>query len=413
MGVAAVAGIGLYWSLRMTYAEILFRRDDLKSVERAIELAPNNARYYIRKADLLRQAGAGEPSQVRALEQALALNPRDSRGWIQLGLLAEMEGRFSRAEECLLQAAEADATHVPRSTLANYYFRRGEPEKFWRWVREALETAPGDMAPLFRLCWTLSSDAGAILERAIPRRPEALRQYLSFLLLSSHLEAAGEVAERVLGNATAEDLAVLLAYCDRLLESRETTGALRLWNSMVTKGMIPYERLVPGGGLVLTNGSFRIAPRSQGFDWRIPAVEGVAVSRDEHPPALRFSFSGRQPEQCEVLWQYLPVLADTSYRLSFEYRTGGIEPNTGMRWEIIDLTNAAMRLAESASLSAESWTRGEVDFTTPANLRAARLVLAYRRAQGTTRITGWISLRRVRLQAAPEKAPHSRSSVSP
>jgi hypothetical protein len=72
------------------------------------------------------------------------------------------------------------------------HFRREEPEKFWRWMRAALETAPAsaDMAPLFRLCWSWSEQAELILARAIPERPGALRQYLSFLLGAARLEAA-------------------------------------------------------------------------------------------------------------------------------------------------------------------------------------------------------------------------------
>lgn len=411
VGVAVVA-MALYWSLRITYAEILFTGDTLTSVERAIRLVPSNARYYVHQADLLEQTGADEKLQETALERAVALNPRDSQVWIELGLRAEMRGRFSQAEAYLLEAARVDTTYQPRSTLANYYFRRGEPEKFWRWVREALKTAPGDMAPLFRLCWSLSEDAGLILERAIPNRPEALRQYLGFLLRTSRLDAAQTVAERMLGHATADDLPLLLASCDRLLEGREAATATRVWDSMVTRGMIEYETLIPNEGNVLTNGSFRTVPRSQGFDWRIPAVDGVTASRDERPPALRFTLSGNQPEQCEVLWQYVPLLAARSYRFDFEYQTAGIGPETGMRWEVIDLTKAPARLAESVSLSAENWVHGDFMFTTPGNLTTARLVLAYRRAPGTTRIAGCISLRRLRLKATSETESLSRVPVS-
>ena len=398
----AVVGVAVYWSLRITYADMLFTRDTVNSVERAIRLVPGNARYYVRQADLLQQAGADEKLPEAALERAVALNPRDSQVWIDLGLRAEMKGRFSEAEAYLLEAARVDTTYQPRSTLANYYFRRGEPEKFWRWVREALTTAPGDMGPLFRLCWSLSEDSGLILERAIPDRPETLRQYLGFLLRASRLEAAEVVAERILPHATADDLPLLLACCDRLLEGRQAATATRVWNSLVTRGMIEYEPLLPAEGTALTNGGFRIVPRSQGFDWRIPVVDGVTASRDERPPTLRLTFSGKQPEQCEVLWQYLPLLAATSYRFGFEYQTAGIAPATGLRWEIQDLTGATVPLAASTSLAAENWAAEELTFTTPAKLAAPRLVLAYRRTPGTTRVSGWIALRRLELRRAEQ-----------
>ncbi len=402
VGGATVAGIALYWSLRITYADILFTRGTLASVEWAVRLVPNDARYHVRQADLLQETGADESLREAALKRAVTLNPRDSRVWIELGLQSEMQGRFSQAEAFLLEAARVDATHVPRSTLANYYFRRSEAEKFRHWVYEALRTAPGDTAPLFRLCWSATDDAAFILNRLIPDRRETLRSYLGFLLRASHLEAAEAVAERILGDPTGDDLPHLLAYCDRLLERHETTTATRIWNSMVTSGMIEYQTLTPGEGIVLTNGSFQTMPRSRGFDWRIPLVVGVTASREERPTALRLTFSGNQPEQCEVLWQYLPLLAAKGYRLEFEYETAGIGPETGLRWEIIDLTNAPVRLAESSSLSAETWTHGEFKFQTPSRLTAARLVLAYRRALGTTRVIGRIYLRRIALKAVSE-----------
>jgi tetratricopeptide (TPR) repeat protein len=394
----AVAGVALYWSLRIAYAGVLFGRNTLSSVERAIRLTPGDASYYVRQAELLQQAGADDQQIEAALARAVDLNPRNSDAWIELGLRAEAQGRFPEAEAHLLKAAHADATHVPRSTLANYYFRRGESGHFWRWVREAIGTAPGDMAPLFRLCWSMSGDAALILERAIPNRPEALWPYVFFLLRTPNPEAAEAAAEPMLRNPAHKDRLLYLAYCDRLLEIRETARAARVWRLMVAQGMIEHRAPAPDGG-GLTNGDFQIEPRGRGFDWRIPVVEGVAASRDPRPPTLRLSFSGSQPGQCEVLWQYLPPLAAGRYRLDFEYRTADVAPDTGLRWEIIGLADAPpARLAESASLSAEDWTRGGLEFTAPGRLPGARLVLAYRRAPGTTRITGWIALRGLRLQ---------------
>jgi tetratricopeptide (TPR) repeat protein len=391
--------------MRLAYADYLYSREELESVVRAVRLAPGNAEYYVRQADLLDQARASNTQQEAALERAVALNPRDSSVWIELGLRAEITGEPARAERCLLEAARVDRTQQPRTTLANYYFRRGEAEKFWRWMREALQTAParGDMALLFRLCWSLSEDPELIRERAIPERPEALRQYLSFLLGTARLEAAQAVAERILRRATVDDVPLLVAYCDRLLEARQPTTAAHLWNAIVGGGLLSYQALRPANGLALTNGDFRLTPRSQGFDWRIPPVEGVTASRDEKTPALRLAFSGKQPEQCELLWQYLPLVASASYRFRFEYQSEGIGPSTGLRWELQGLTAAhpPAPLAESASLAAETWVQQQLRFTTPAKLEAARLVLTYRRELGTTRISGWIALRNLSLGEIP------------
>jgi len=124
------------------------------------------------------------------------------------------------------------------------------------------------------------------------------------------------------------------------------------------------------------------------------------------------TFSGNQPEQCEVLWQYLPLRAAKGYQLEFEYQTANIAPETGLRWEIIDSTNVPVQLAESESLSAEDWTHRNLRFQTSDRLTVARLVLAYRRVPGTTRIAGWISLRRIAMKATSETASLGRTSAS-
>ncbi len=406
--LAASLAVALYWSLRLTYADWLARQERMESVNRAIRLARGNAQYYVRAAELLKRAGAGEQLQEAALEQALALNPRDSEVWMELGLLAEMRGEWRRAERCLLEAARVDRTSQPRRTLANYYFRRGEKDKFWQWVREALEKEPaaGDMAPLFRLCWSLTADAGFILERALPERVEVLRQYLGFLLATSRLDAAEAVAARLLPRATREDLPLLLACCDRWLETRRVPAATDLWNALVRRGLLPYEALNPAKGAVLTNGSFTIPPRGQGFDWRIPRVEGITASLDQRPSGLRFTFSGKQPEQCELLWQYLPLAPAADYRFRFEYQTEDIPAASGLRWELRDVTQGRgpVRLAESGSLSSADWRSQEMEFTTPAHFTLARLVLVYRRALGTTRISGWIALRNLELTSVAARS---------
>jgi len=403
MAVTAALATALYWSVRLAYADYLARQDRLESLGRAIRLAGGNAQYRVRQAELLERAGASEELREAALQQALALNPRDSEVWIELGLRAEMRGELTRAERCLLEAARVDRTCQPRRTLAHYYFRRGDKDKFWQWVREALEKEPAgsDMAPLFRLCWSLTEDAGLILGRGLPERPEVLRQYLSFLLSASRLEAAEAVAERLLRRATAQDLPPLVTCCERWLEARRVAAATELWNALVRRGLLHYEVLSPAEGVVLTNGSFRNPPRGAGFDWRIARVEGVAATWDQRPTSLRLTFSGKQPEQCELLWQYLPLVGATSYRFRFEYQTESIGSATGLRWELQDLTQsgAPVRLVDSASLAAEAWVQQELRFRTPAKLEAARLVLTYRRQPGTTRISGWIALRDLSLRA--------------
>ena len=401
VATVAVLGFATYWSLRLGYADWLAHTDSPEHVKRATELAPCNARYHARLAAMLDQWGKDREASVAALEADVVCNPRDSASWIELGLQAEMEGDFTKAERCLLEATRLDKQYDPRWALANFYFRRNDAENFWPWAREAAAMSYGDAAPLFRLCWRITQAPGVILERAIPDQPAVLARYLSFLLADNHLGAVQAVAHKAVRHARREDLPVLLAACDRLLEARESEAALQIWSGLCVRRVIPYQAPEPERGLALTNGDFRTPNLSHGFDWRLHAAEGVSVSRRESPPGLRITFSGGQPESCEVFSQFVPLLPGREYRMGFRYRTLGIAPNTGLRWRIVDVATGREMAKRSPDLSSEKERQEEVLFVTAAETQLGRVVLGYQRAAGTTRIEGAIFLRNVSLAFAP------------
>lgn len=398
---AVVLGAALWGSVRLASADLLFSRGTRESLERGIGLAPDSSRHHARLAVLL-DAEGDRAGATAALENAVAASPRDSASWIALGLRREVSGDFTSAERCLLQAARVDRTYDPRWTLANFYFRRDDHDGFWPWARRAAEMAHGDMRPLFRLCWNRAADPALILSRAIPERPEVLRQYLVFLLQQGSLEPAASLAAKIGGQAQPDDVPVLLDACDRLLESGDAAGTLAVWNALCMHSLVAGAALSPLQGRSLTNGAFRNVPSSRGLDWRLPPVEGVSISRAAASPFLRAAFSGRQPERCEVLWQYLPLLPAARYRFDFEYRTSGVQAGTGLRWRVTSVGEGAGRpLADSFELSSESWAKGAVSFETPPDFRLARVVLVYQRAPGTTRIEGAVWLRNAALGFEP------------
>jgi hypothetical protein len=102
-----------------------------------------------------------------------------------------------------------------------------------------------------------------------------------------------------------------------------------------------------------------------------------------------------------VLEQVLPLVPSRRYRLRFSYRTEGIAPGSGLRWEVAKLAGSGDWSAGSTDLSSENWKQEEFDFTTPPDMGSGRLALTYRRALGTTRIEGSVRLEKVSLDFAP------------
>lgn len=376
------------------------RQETVGGTEAAIALMPDQAGYYVRLARLVSD---DDPRKARdALRRAVALNPWDAESWIELGLRAEAEGDDTTSKQCLLRAAEVDRMFLPRWTLANYYFRHDDAPQFWFWAKQAAAIVYGDAQPLFRLCGRKEED-GKLIDRLEIRNPEVRAGYLSYLLGQNRLDLIGPAVHRLLEQSRPADVPLLLTACERLLEAKRVPEAAEVWNRLADAGRVPFRTPAGEGEQLVANGSFAAPPDSRGFDWRLPVVEGISVSREEEPQGLRVTFSGREPEDCEALVQLVPVRSKVPYELSFLYRTQGISSGAGLAWRITnasgaDTTSGGALLKEASSPASEADAEGRFSFQTPAECRLVRLVLRYHRTPGTTRMEGFLVLRNVALK---------------
>jgi hypothetical protein len=160
-----------------------------------------------------------------------------------------------------------------------------------------------------------------------------------------------------------------------------------------------YPPLVPEKGDSITNGNFDKPFLSRAFDWRLAELPGISARRGGSPAMLRLSFSGKEPETCEILSEFVPLAPAQKYRLSVRYETSQLGHETGLSWRILDALDASDLLEGAGQLTGKERTEGEQEFAfaTPAQTRLARLVLTYQRALGTVRIEGGLVLRNVSL----------------
>jgi len=401
VGAALIAAT--YGSLRLAWADALYRRDTEEAVTRAVEIAPGCAEYSARLAALRENAGRGSHEVEAALRNALTANPRASGVWIGLGLLAEANGDPAHAEGFLMRAAKIDRMYSAQWTLANFYFRRGQPEKFWPAARRALRI--GDVeahnpAPLFDLCWNMSQDPATILERAIPDLGAVQARYLEFLVERGRVRVAEPVTVRVIAYSSDQDLAAVFRYCDRLIEAGDVDRAIHAWNALCWRTLHQYRPLNPGAGVSLTNGNFASAPLEHGFDWRVGSIEGVTTEFGGTDGRVWVSFNGRQPENCEPLAQFVPLAPSRKYRLRFRYQTDRIPAGSGLRWRIWDAVAKNEIASDTSDLTSEEESERVIRFTT-AETHLARLALDYDRAPGSSRIEGHVSLGQVTLSFEP------------
>jgi hypothetical protein len=293
----------------------------------------------------------------------------------------------------------------------NYYLRRNHADRFWFWAKAAVPMIYGDPLPLFHLCGRMNED-GALIDRLDIRKPQIQAGYLFYLLDTGRADLAGPASRRLLEGNRQVNVPVLLEACDRLLEARRVDDAAALWNGILGSRRLPFPPPHEEIQSILTNGDFAVSPSGHGFDWRLPAFEGVSAAREEGSLGLRLTFSGMQPEKADLLVQFVPVRESTGYDLKFAYRTANIEPPSGLAWEITD-ANRNVNVGRGADLASDEQIGQQLTFVTPPRCNLIRLSLVYQRRPGTTRITGYLIVRDVGLRPAPEvrseTVPHPRA----
>ena len=301
----------------------------------------------------------------------------DSAHWIDSGLAHERDADFPAAEHELLVAAQVDHLFNPRWTLAGFYFRRGERGKFLHWTGEALTVGQRDLGALFDLCWKLPDGCSSIWNTAMPDSKPAWHEYLYFLMTTGKWPAAAYTARMIARKADTIDKGLLLNYCDLAIERGDKSGARVVWDQLCRRKLLPFA-----AGQVVVNGEFQFSPSAHGFDWRIVAP---GVSNSIQSGEASFTLNGFQQEREVLLEQPLAIDATVEHRLNFEYKTTGLQADSGVHW--------AAGKFESASLSSAAWSQGHLDFSGPAEA----LELTYHRSAGSTLAQGSISVRNISI----------------
>jgi hypothetical protein len=374
-------------SFHMAKADSFFRADSPESLRSAVAIEPQNAAYHALLAEHLEGEGT---DPIPELLSAVRLSPFDSQHTVRAATQLEIDGKFAEAEKMLLQAASTDRKFLPRWSLLNFYFRRGNDKEFWKWVRPALEMSGETPQAIFRLAWERTSDSAQI-ERLLPHNEQMSLQYLEFLVDTQRFDFAAPMAQH-LATETSRRLPVLLSYCSRAVEV-DPDSALKVWNTMATRKLIPLKTLDPASGALLSNPDFGYGPEEKGFDWRIPSVAGAYLEQTSAADGFRLRLDGSEPEAATVLWQTLPVQPATRYRIAYEY-SGEDSKFNGLTWRV---TNRGKLIAESPDLQVDSQNRQDhIEFIT--SEKTVRLELRYQRPSGAVRADGAVFIRHLTSQ---------------
>ena len=302
---------------------------------------------------------------------AVALHPRATTLRSAYALDLERHGNVAEAERQLLEAARNDHQYAPAWQLADFYFRHDRKPKFLTWAHLAAERSYGDLSALFRLCDVIGIAPDQIASQVL-MKPTIERNYVAWLLEAYRLTDIAPIAKLLAARNGPEDRAMLLAYTDALIGKGESRAASESW-----------QLFEPFDGLVF-NSNFVRQPLARGFDWRPIAMAGVrqflSNTLDPSRHGWTIEFSGRQPELCDLLTQYVVLKPGHTYSLSVDSEM----PATAAK-------SFVLRIGD-IELPASS---------TKATFRATRqldqIILRYRRMPGQTRFQGRIEIHKLAL----------------
>lgn len=375
--IAAIALYLSWWSVRMAIADTEARHNNLES---ALRLEPEDAVLKARQALQNNDAGDQSPQTAEELHQAAQLDPLNPDLQIALGLREEFANHLPAAERDLIQAAQLDHRFKPAWTLASFYVRNDQPDKAWPMLRRALNLNPlaYDPAPVFDLCWNLTTDSKRILD-LIPARGAVPVQYLYYLIARKRFDAAMEVWPRALDSGLAS--ADLASFPDYLIQAYRTPDAVNVWNQLVARGIIDSGKLDPAAGASIADPDFSRPPLERGFGWR------VAPAAIKSFPGLKFEFDGEEPENMLLLTTFAPLIPGRTYRLIWNGDSSRLSSSKDPGFVLQIGKTECQPLLKPCEFTSDA-----------AN---AQLNLIYRRAPGTTRVKGALEIETIKLEPRP------------
>jgi tetratricopeptide (TPR) repeat protein len=398
--VIAGCVFSVWRALHIAAADWVARSGSVDSLVKAMRYTPDDPRLLARLAMARNDNGDQTPAVDDQLRRAALLDPYDSNLLMTLGLREEFAGNHAAAERDLTRAAEIDHQFKPAWTLANFYDRAGEPARALPMIQRilALDLLEFDLRPLFALSWRVVGDRPAAVFSLIPKKAPLPVRYLEFLVETRRTDAALQAWPAALAAGdphVSRDAGTFTGFTDFLANAGRLGDAVSVWNQLVDRNVIHAGRLDPAKGVSVADPGFRFPAAAGAFAWQMADIPGVATGAFNG--YLRLEISGDEPESFRILSLLAPIMPARRYRLAWETDASALsdpkDPGLSFRISQGDVVKECPPLLTSP----------RCEFTSAAGspVSAASLSLGYKRAPGTTRVSGTLHLSGVRLDLLP------------
>jgi tetratricopeptide (TPR) repeat protein len=381
-GVAFAAGTLAFAAARHELAAYWAGSSNPEMWLRAAESEPSNADLWYRLGRY-RQLDFEHPDLPLAIsyyQRATSINSGSPFYWMDLAGAFETAGNVSQAEQAFRKARQLYPISAEAAwRFGNSLLRQGHVAEAFQQIHGALVSNSKLTALAVSLCWRSTHDIDQILKTVLPDEREQNWGAIQFFVQAREPMPAMAVWKRIAGHGTSFPISDAFPLLEMLIGIGHVDDAETVWSQALQAGGMALKP-DPTGSLVW-NGGFEQEPLNGGFDWRVGPIGGVGMAWDEQivhsgRRSLRLDFDGTANVDFQNVWQYVAVEPRTRYRLSAFLRTRDLTTDSGMRFEIRDISSPGNPAHLTSNLGGtQSWTEANTEFVTGAETKVLQIVL--------------------------------------
>jgi hypothetical protein len=326
------------------------------------------------------------PLAISYYQRATAINPGSPFYWVDLAGAYELAGHDSQAEQAFRKAREfypvsADAAW----RFGNFLLRQGRTPEAFQQIHDAVVIDPKLTALAVSRCWRSTQDIDQILKIVLPDEHDENWGATQFFVQAREPAPAMAVWKRIAAHHASFPVSEAFSLLDMLIQTGHADDAKSVWTETLQAAGIPPK---PDSDSSLGwNGGFEQELLDGGFDWRVAPMEGAKMGWDEQIDhsgrrSLRVDFDGTANVDFENIWQYVPVQPATHYRFSAFFRTEEVTTDSGMHFEIRDVSHPGNPAHFTPNLvGTQPWAEEDAEFATGPDTKVLQVVLRRTRSE--------------------------------
>ncbi len=415
VGLVVLAGVYLLLAGTEFAASVFASRAELSSLERAVRLAPGNADYRHRLGRYFTFVAGDPQSAIDSLRSAVALNPHDAHGWLDLAAAYQVTGDVAGQRSALDRALQAEPTASDVAwEAANFFLIEGDIDRALREFRVVIENSVELKDAALRACWRVRPDTDALLRDAVPARAHCLISFLSLLKSKQETEGVIQTWDRLAQLHEKFPNRYLYEQVRYLIDVHRPDAAMAAWKqSADTLGLSAY---LPTEDNLVVNGDFSLDILNGGFDWNYVNRIGVRPLLDpsdfhQGRRSLSLTFEGPGINDAGIQ-QLIPVRGATTYDFSVHYKSADFEGAGGPQIVLRDAYTGTPLYASDSLNDADFWKEVHSKVTTPDSTALLRLAIERFPAGAAIRGKLWLDNFELSPEISPDSSPDNSTKAS-